>query len=295
MGIWVLLTLIVLVTILNFCLPLFFRSSENQDLSFLIEAAAFKKSLVSMDSVEQLRRQQAYTNKYNTMGSHRYEPRPKLSPFAFDPNTADSTTLITLGLKPYAISNLLKYRRKGARFLVAEDLGKVFGISTQQLVELKPFVQIKVAPVAKVDTVVHPKRQAKTEVVVELNSADTTLLMQVKGIGRGYAKGIVALRSKLGGFVGVEQLKEVYGMRAENFERIVPFCKVDASFVKKMNVNSASVARLESHPYLNFYQAKAIYELRRNKGRLNDLNSLKVLSELSPDDVLKLKPYLNFE
>jgi len=131
--------------------------------------------------------------------------------------------------------------------------------------------------------------------MVELNSADTTQLMQVYGIGRGYAKGIVRFRQKTGGFVSVDQLSEVYGMRQENLERIRPFCKVNTDLVKKLNVNSASIERLKGHPYLNFYQSRAIYELRRKKGKLKNINDLKVLSEFSSESLSKIEPYLNFE
>ena len=37
--------------------------------------------------------------------------------FPFNPNTADSTTLLRLGLKPWQIKNLMAYRRAGGRCL----------------------------------------------------------------------------------------------------------------------------------------------------------------------------------
>ena len=115
------------------------------------------------------------------------------------------------------------------------------------------------------------------------------------GIGRGYAKGIIRFRQLTGGFVNVDQLTEIYGMRQENFEKILPFCKVNAALIKKIKVNKASVERLKSHPYLNFYQSKAIYELRRKKGKLNNINELKILSEFSSESLTKIEPYLSFE
>ena len=131
--------------------------------------------------------------------------------------------------------------------------------------------------------------------LVDLNSADTTLLMQIAGIGRGYAKGIIRFRQQTGGFVSIDQLGEVYGMRQENLERIRPFCKVNTDLVKKIKVNMASVERLKGHPYLNFYQSRAIYELRRKKGKLKNISDLKVLPEFTPESLSKIEPYLNFE
>jgi len=139
------------------------------------------------------------------------------------------------------------------------------------------------------------QKELKRDLVVDLNSADTTLLMQVIGIGRGYARGIVRYRQQTGGFVSVDQLSEIYGMRPENLEKIRPFCKVNTELIHKIKVNVAGVERLKSHPYLNFYQSRAIYELRRRKGKLKNINELKVLPEFNAVSLEKIGPYLSFE
>jgi DNA uptake protein ComE-like DNA-binding protein len=176
-------------------------------------------------------------------------------------------------------------------FRSSADFAKVYGISPEKMKELEPYIAIAEIKPPKSD-VVSAKR---TDIIVELNTADTTLLMQVKGIGRGYAKGIVRFRQSTGGFVSVDQLGEVYGMRPENLEKIRPYCTVNPMLVKKISVNTATVQRLDAHPYLNFYQSKAIYELRRNKGKLRDISDLKVLTEISAEELMKIKPYLSFE
>ena len=84
-------------------------------------------------------------------------------------------------------------------------------------------------------------------------------------------------------------------MRAENFDKIRPFCTVNTALIQRIKVNIASVERLNAHLYINFYQAKALFELRRSKGKLKEMNDLKVLQEFSPEDLNKLKPYLSFE
>jgi DNA uptake protein ComE-like DNA-binding protein len=185
----------------------------------------------------------------------------------------------------------LKYRSKGGRFKTAADFAKVYGIFPDKIKELEPYITIAELKPVKNETT--PAK--RTDIIVDLNSADTTLLMQVKGIGRGYAKGIVRFRQSTGGFVSVDQLSEIFGMRPENLERIRPFCSINLALVQKIKVNIATAQRLDAHPYLNFYQARAIYELRRNKGKLHDVNDLKVLSELTTDDLMKIKPYLSFE
>ncbi|MFZ4583398.1 MAG: helix-hairpin-helix domain-containing protein, partial [Paludibacter sp.] len=124
---------------------------------------------------------------------------------------------------------------------------------------------------------------------------DTTELMQVYGIGRGYAKAIVRFRQQTGGFVSVEQLRELFGMTDANFDKISPSCTVNMQLVRKIAVNTASVEKLNAHPYLNFYESKAIYEFRRRKGKLNAATQLSVLSEIKPETLRKISPYLSFE
>lgn len=289
--------------LLNYFLPLYFPVKEKTNTKFLSEVESFKKSLVSSDSLRKLEwqrkldeRQRLYEEKYyknypTTVYKNNYERKNSYTLFNFDPNSIDSVGLIKLGLKPFVASNILKYRKKGGTFRTAADFAKVFGVLPEKFKELESYITIVENKTAKPELL----QTKRSDIIVELNSADTALLMQVKGIGRGYAKGIVRFRQSTGGFISVDQLSEIYGMKPDILERIRPFCTVNLALVQKIKVNFASVERLKSHPYIGFYKAKAIYELRRNKGKLKDINELKVLQELSADDLNRMKSYLSFD
>jgi DNA uptake protein ComE-like DNA-binding protein len=294
-GIIVLIVLIFIAIAVNYTLPFFFPTTQKDGSAFLLEVERFKKSLVSRDSIRQAEwqrkneeRQQQYEQNYKTFPTKKTLELYTL--FTFDPNTIDSIGFVRLGLKPFIASNILKYRKAGGRFKTKEDFGKVYGMLPVKFKELEPYIAI-----AEIKQVLVEKPVKRTDIIVELNSADTTLLLQIKGIGRGYAKGIVRFRQQTGGFVSVDQLNEIYGMRAENFERIKIFCKVNPDLVQKIKINIATAERFKSHPYFNFYQAKALYELRRRKGKLKDISELNGLSEFTPEAIQKLKPYLSFE
>lgn len=297
-GIIVLLILIILAIGVNYLLPFLFPVHEQDGSKFLTEVEHFKKSLVSRDSLRQAEwqkqneeRQREFKEKYNSFTQNKpTKPVEKYTLFSFDPNILDSAGFVKLGLKPFIASNILKYRTAGGRYKTAADFGKVYGIKPEKFKELEPYIDI-----AEVKPIIPEKPIKRTDIIVDLNSADTTLLMQVKGVGRGYAKGIVRFRQQTGGFVSVDQLSEIWGMKPENLERIRPFCKVNLELVQKIKVNTATTERFKSHPYFNFYQAKALYELRRKKGKLKDINELKELSEFTSDAIQRLKPYLNFE
>jgi len=296
-GIVVLIVLIVLTLAANYTLPYFFPVTEKDGTAFLHEVQIFKRSLVSRDSLLKAKRQREYEEKYP-----KYQHYPSLyhkatpySLFTFDPNTADSSTFLQLGLKSFMVSNILKYRHKGGWFKTKDNFAKVYGLTSEKYNELEPYISIREQKHTKTDSLSFKRKEFRKNIIVELNSADTTQLMQVVGIGRSYAKGIVRYRQLTGGFVSVDQLSEIYGMRPENLEKVRPFCTVSVNLVRKIRVNTASVERLKGHPYLNFYQARAIYELRRKKGKLSTINELKALPEFTPESLAKIEPYLSFE
>ena len=141
------------------------------------------------------------------------------------------------------------------------------------------------------------RKSYKTDEVVELNSADTTRLKQLRGIGSGYAKMIVAYREKLGGFYKTEQLLEVYKFPDETYQKIKHQLSVDTTLIRKIQVNTATVKELKNHPYISYYQALSIVENRelQVEMRYNCLYDMVVDEDLKEEDVLRVAPYFSFE
>ena len=99
------------------------------------------------------------------------------------------------------------------------------------------------------------------------------------------------LKKKLGGFVKAEQAMEATEMP----DSVLQYMTVSPVDIVKINVNRLSVQQLMKHPYLNFYQAKAIFEHRRNKGDIKNIEELKRLEAFRPSDIDRLRPYISFE
>ncbi len=131
--------------------------------------------------------------------------------------------------------------------------------------------------------------------LVNINRADTAEFKKIPGIGSAYASRIIKYRQRLGGFYSVDQIREVYGIEDDLFATISQWMKVENDSLAGIPVNRASLEQLKSHPYINFYQAKAIIELRKRKGKLNDLSELKLLEEFSETDLERLSHYLLVE
>ena len=221
------------------------------------------------------------------------ETKHVIHPFQFDPNTIDSTKLTALGLSDFVVRNILKYRAKGGHYKTAEQFGRTYGLDSADFAVLLPFISI-----AESHSKPEGKQVAQEDepfLTVLLNDADSALLCQLKGIGPYRAKAIVIYRNQLGGFVSASQLLEIKKFPEAVINDIAPHLIVDKSKIRKLRVNTATVERLKSHPYLSYYQAKAITELRREKRHIDSIEDLRPLNEFSDSDLLRLEPYLSFE
>ena len=226
----------------------------------------------------------------------------KAERFAFDPNTADSTQLLRLGLRPFIVRNIYKYRAKGGRFRKPEDFARMYGLGKEEYKSLEPYIKISsdYQPASSLiseteksstpkDSLRYPVKLSVGEHIA-LNTADTTMLKRVPGIGSGYARAIVNYRNRLGGYVDVNQLLDIKGIPPEALQYIV----LGNSDVKKLDVNHLSLNQLKQHPYLNFYQARALVESRRLHGPLRSAADLRLISDFTEDDIKRLIPYLQF-
>jgi len=127
--------------------------------------------------------------------------------------------------------------------------------------------------------------------VVNLNTADTIELKKIPGIGSNIASMIVGYRKQLGGFYDVSQLSEIN----LDYEQLQPWFSIDENDIQRINVNKSSVDYLRRHPYINFYQAKAIVEYRRLYGNIKNLRVFTLYEEFSDTDFERLSHYISFE
>jgi len=237
----------------------------------------------------------------------------------FDPNTADSARLVSLGLRPYVAKNILKYRRKGGSFRKPEDFSRIYGIDQAQFARLKPYIRIDSikqpfrehsvalpdraanAPVYSnisermaITTPISPSEKSPGILTLDINKVDTTVLQQLKGVGAVTAKRILQYRNTLGGFHSVSQLQEIKGLYPETLSRLQSLLKIDTTQITKINVNKASLEKLKAHPYISFYQAKVIVELRKARSGIRKMEELAAFKEFTQQDIERLRWYLCF-
>ena len=248
------------------------------------------------DKQEHRQRQQPRSHAY-----YQTEER-KAELFPFDPNSADSTQLLRLGLQPWQVRNIYKFRAAGGVYRQPRDFARLYGLTLKQFRRLEPYIRIKeedmpaeryfykYEPIEERDTMKYPiKLQAEERIV--LNHADTAQLRKVPGIGPYFARKIVEYRERLGGYYRVQQLLEI-----EDFpETAVDFFIIpDDTQLRKLNINRLSLNELKRHPYLNFYQARAIVDYRRLHGTIQSLDQLSLLRDFPREAIERLTPYVEY-
>ena len=230
-----------------------------------------------------------------------YVPPRRVERFAFDPNTADSTQLLRRGLQPWQVRNIYKYRARGGIYRQPSDFARLYGLTVKEYRELEPYIRIsrdyqpasvlveKERASAPRDTVVarYPEKIKEGE-LVDLAVADTTALKRVPGIGPYFARKIIQYRERLGGYVSLRQLDEIDGFPEES-KRYLTIGKVAP---RQLDVNRLSLEALRRHPYINFYQAKAITDYRRLHGPLKSLYDLRLSKDFPAEAIQRLEPYV---
>ena len=138
------------------------------------------------------------------------------------------------------------------------------------------------------------KNVKKTPVLVELNSADTSSLRMLRGIGPYWAYRICNYRQKLGGFLHPRQLLEIQGMDSTLYFSILPSLLTDSLFVDKIPINRVSAHRLQQHPYFRKNLAVALVNYRERHGPYKTPEELRRCLLVDPHIFRKIVPYLSF-
>ncbi len=212
--------------------------------------------------------------------------KPKSINGVFDPNIADFNQLIDFGFNSFQANNLINFRSKAGVFRSKNDLLKIYGIDSVFFKSIENYIQIEVLDELK------PINVNSVLVHVELNSADSTKLVQLTGIGSVFANRILKYRDLLGGFYSTSQLLEVYNFPVETFQKIEKNISADTITIKKIRLNFAEYPELIRHPYFNKKQVEAIIKFRNKNGSFQNINQLNSNGLIDSETFLKLRPYL---
>lgn len=287
-GIFVLMLIIFVLILVRFTLPYFL--SQEPDIQFShIDLSTLKDTVVENE-----------INSESSLKSDHHPSQEKtFSKFVFDPNGISPEEAIQLGFSEKTAQVLVNYRNKGGKFKQPDDLKKLYGVSEQLFNELKPYILIQATSSFSLTkggyTSSGNTREIKTfsQKIIELNSADSLSLLALKGIGPALTKRILKYRQMLGGFYTVDQLTEVYGIKDSVLLFNKELMQVDATYLKKISLNSVEFKELKKHPYVTFPIAQAIINFRDKHGKITQQDFMN-FEFIPADKKLKLLSYFEF-
>ncbi len=298
-----LFVLIIIITLMIIYLGISdkFIKSENVDFSkFEKEIEIFNASVKNINDSLKNENQNKYTSsRYDLKHSGAADSIINKEPehFNFNPNNLSDKDWQRLGLADKQIQTIKNYQAKGGKFKDKEDVKKMYCIPEKQFVGLEPYIQIPIEKrifpdykTSKSDT----KNSNSVITIVELNSADSAQLTKIKGIGPFYAKTIIKYRNLLGGYTARVQLMEMWKFDFDKFEEIEKYITVDASKIKKININTCTAEELK-HPYINWNMANAIFNYRSKHGKYKTLEEIKKTDLVDDETYRKIAPYLVLE
>ena len=289
---------LLIITAIFIALPYFFSSKKNKEplnasLTRVagIQLAANDRSKLSGNEENGYER---HSNPYNYKNTTKAVN--KITPFEFDPNTIDEYGLHKLGLSDKLIKTILNYRSKGGYFKTAEDIRKIWGLKQEDAAILIPYISIVAKPYGnKFSNQAIAKSYEKLKpAIVDINTATVDDLKALPALGNT-AYRIIKFREKLGGFIGVNQIKETYGLSDSVYQLILPYLSFSTVTIQKININTASDIELAKHPYISNDIAKAIVIYRKQKGNYNRVEDVKKIVFINQAAFVKIEPYLTVE
>ena len=290
-GIIVLIIFLLLLFFLRFAIIYFqktkdFIDAENPEIEqFMQNQQHYQDSILALKNWKN----SSTNNYYNQKGKFH---KKILKPFAFDPNTLPLSDWIKLGFTEKQAQQIINYRSKGGYFYQKTDLKKMYCITEEDYQILENYIHIpSKQKIEKEKTKIDLQQFLK----IELNTADSIDLQKISGIGQKTASQIIAYRKKLGGYVTVNQLNEVYIIDSNRFMQISPYLYADLQHIKKININKADIKELINHPYIDFYLAKSIVNYRQTNGNYTNIAEIKKAVNIYEELYQKIVPYLSVE
>lgn len=240
--------------------------------------------------------------------------------FYFDPNTATIEEWVQLGVREKTAISIQKYISKGGKFRNPDDIRKVYTLSEETANRLIPYVRIQAAeqnnyrhPYAATENSrtafsLNPARDSsaaggvarrfssgKTYRYVDINLSDTSDFQTFPGIGNKMAQRILSYRERLGGFVSIDQVSEVWPLPDSVFQKIRPWLQLSNTSVRKININSATLEILRSHPYFNYSVANTLIQYRTQHGDFKSVQEINKIQTIDEELFRKLLPYLTID
>jgi DNA uptake protein ComE-like DNA-binding protein len=205
---------------------------------------------------------------------------PKIYPF--NPNFITDFKGYKLGMSVDEIDRLLSFRKQNKFVNSAQEFQAVTKVSDSLLKAISPFFKFPDWVNNKSNNYQSYSKTAfqKPEKIktLDINLATKEDLMKVYGIGDKISDRILEQKQKLGAFVSMDQMNDIWGLSAQVIEKLkVSFEVRSVTNAKKININNASVKELAQFSFFKYQLAKDIVIYRTMNGdiKIEDLSKIK--------------------
>jgi DNA uptake protein ComE-like DNA-binding protein len=235
----------------------------------------------------------------DSLKSHSLKQKIKIYPF--NPNFISDYKGYKLGMSVEEIDRLLAFRKQNKYVNSVKEFQDVTKISDSLLGVIAPYFKFP-------DWVNHKKefkeypgfsnnsfKKKETIVKIDINQATQEDLIKVNGIGEVISLRIITQKEKLGGFVSMEQLKEVWGISPEVILKLTKnFAVTELPNFVKIDVNNASLKELSQFFYFKKDIAREIVKYRSMNGDFKSIDDLVKINGFPIEKANFISLYLSF-
>ncbi len=248
---------------------------------------------IQKDSVKHFEtRLQSSNEIYNQSETEEEKVETKTELFHFNPNVITEREWMKLGVSEKTAKSIQKYISKGGQFRKPEDIKKIWGIPETLANKLIPFVQIP--EVKSTYEKEFPKKDERSAKTIDINKADSALWESLPGIGPTLARRIILYREKLGGFIEMSQLLEVWGLQDSVLQKSKNRLILGGE-IKKIDINLATFEAIKTHPYIGYKSANAIINYRNQHGNFNRLEDIQKIVQIDEKTYNRFHHYLTIK
>ncbi len=204
---------------------------------------------------------------------------PKIYPF--NPNFITDFKGYKLGMSVQEIDRLHAFRKTNKYVNSAQEFQVVTKVSDSLLRVIAPYFKFPDWVNNKKEFKIYPNQNFENKqklVVLDINKATQDDLKKIYGIGDALSERIIKEKEKLGGYMSMEQMSDVWGLSPEVIAQLNKNFKIKTvPDVKKININNATIKELMQFPYFKYALAKSIVTYRSmNNGIKNKEDLLKI-------------------
>ncbi len=206
-------------------------------------------------------------------------------------NNATHDELIALGFTEKNCQTIQNYLSKGGKIYSIDKLKNIYGINPALIDQIEPFLTFENGQKKYANYHDSLSKKRETPAPIELNSADSAQLVKLYRIGPLLAGKIIDYRNKLGGFLNLNQLTEIFGFDEDILYDLLGKIYVDAKKAKRLNLNTVSEEELKTHPYFKYKLARVITNYRKQHGSYKNYNDLLQIKIINDSILDKIKVY----